>query len=41
MLFDYLMDFLGGFIVGGLVAVALGLFASFILLIYGEKMKWW
>ena len=41
MLFGYLIDFLCEIIVAGLLVVAVGLFVSFIIIMIGEKMKWW
>ena len=41
MLFGYLIDFFCKMVLVVLAVLAIGFFASCIILIIGEKMKWW
>ena len=41
MLFGFLIDFICKFVLWFLAVVVIGFFLSCVILIIGEKMKWW
>ena len=41
MLFGYLIDYFCNILLAGLAVGVIGFFAVCIILIVGEKMKWW